>query len=119
VRTLQRLQATSRRARELAAEFRTDIPLRDALMAYAVEADVQTREYLSSGSAAGADRTTRDAVHETRTDAAAPSEYWRRECAFLRERMLALPPNNGRRRVLQGLADECGRLADMLEARAH
>ncbi|HTI86271.1 MAG TPA: hypothetical protein VL966_06680 [Alphaproteobacteria bacterium] len=115
MRTLQRIHTTARRARELAAEFRTDRPLRDALMAYAVEVEIQARERL------GADREVSGLddglTDETLSEAASPSDYWRRECAFLRECMLSLMPGDGRRRVLQSLAEDCHRLAEMLEAR--
>jgi hypothetical protein len=117
VRTLERIHLTARRARELAAEHRTDVPLRDALMAYAVEVEVQAREYLSVGHSEWEEDDL--ALEDERlSEEASPAEYWRRECAALREYMLSLMPGDGRRRVLQGLADECGRLAEMLDGRA-
>jgi hypothetical protein len=93
VHTLQRIHMTARRARELAAEFRTDLPMRDALMAYAVEIEAQGRERLGTDRDASGldDGLTADG---TLSDAASPSEYWRRECAFLRERMLSLMPSD-------------------------
>jgi hypothetical protein len=115
VSTLERIRKTALRARELAAEFRTDIPLRDALMAYAAEVDVQVREYLCSGRAGLQDEDL--ALDENLSEAVSPSQYWHRECAFLREQMLSLMPGDGRRRTLMRLADECARLGDLMESR--
>ncbi|MGE5537480.1 MAG: hypothetical protein ACM30I_02610 [Gemmatimonas sp.] len=113
--TVERLRNSIRYARALAAEFRDDTALRDALLAYAVELETELVDLLHARGATtdsdpptGADRMPRRG---------AASEFWVVECGYLREAALSLEVSDARRRVLRSLADHCERLAELLESR--